>query len=318
MPKRELTQQEVNILLKHSIKNGDHLNQYIERPPNEILPIEYGDVHYTVQYIKKFINKYHKQVSKLSAFLKKESLLATAKSIHQFMRDYIQYEIDMELQRMRTPANIWENRILGTDCKGFTTFSGSILKNLGISFYIREVKQRNFKPNNWTHVYIVIPKNQKTGDLKDGNIVLDGTVDFNTIPKIVDKRDIFMDRLPHIGLNGAVAPKKAKKPTAKQIAARKKFAKMAKDGTLKKLREKTSKKGLNAASPKTKTARKLCSPIIVREGLKKDGTLKKGYKYASGGKIVKVSKSKSGLNAGLNKQKKTAVKKTSKKGFPFS
>lgn len=39
---------------------------------------------------------------------------------------------------------------------------------------------------------------------------------------------------------------------------------------------------------KTVTAKKLCSSIIVKDGLKKDGTLKKGYKYAKGGKIVKA------------------------------
>lgn len=38
---------------------------------------------------------------------------------------------------------------------------------------------------------------------------------------------------------------------------------------------------------KTVTAKKLCSSIIVKEGLKKDGTLKKGYYYLKGGKIAK-------------------------------
>lgn len=39
---------------------------------------------------------------------------------------------------------------------------------------------------------------------------------------------------------------------------------------------------------KRTSAKKLCSSIIVRDGLKKDGTLKKGYRYAEGGKIVKA------------------------------
>ena len=41
-------------------------------------------------------------------------------------------------------------------------------------------------------------------------------------------------------------------------------------------------------TPKRTTAKKLCSSVIVREGLKKDGSLKKGYRYAEGGKIVKA------------------------------
>lgn len=39
---------------------------------------------------------------------------------------------------------------------------------------------------------------------------------------------------------------------------------------------------------KSVTAKKLCSSIIVKDGLKKDGTLKKGHKYIKGGKIVKT------------------------------
>lgn len=45
------------------------------------------------------------------------------------------------------------------------------------------------------------------------------------------------------------------------------------------------------AAPKKKTAttaKKLCSKVIKREGVKADGTLKKGYRYAPGGKIVKA------------------------------
>ncbi len=47
-----------------------------------------------------------------------------------------------------------------------------------------------------------------------------------------------------------------------------------------------------ATKKKSITAKKLCSSVIVKEGLKKDGTLKKGYKYKAGGKIVKASPKK--------------------------
>lgn len=39
---------------------------------------------------------------------------------------------------------------------------------------------------------------------------------------------------------------------------------------------------------RTITAKKLCSKVIRREGLKLDGTLKKGYRYSPGGRIVKT------------------------------
>lgn len=46
------------------------------------------------------------------------------------------------------------------------------------------------------------------------------------------------------------------------------------------------------AKKKSITAKKLCSSIIVKDGLKKDGTLKKGFKYIKGGKIVKTTAKK--------------------------
>lgn len=46
---------------------------------------------------------------------------------------------------------------------------------------------------------------------------------------------------------------------------------------------------MSTKKPTKKTsARKLCSTVIKREGVKVDGTLKKGYRYAKGGKIVKA------------------------------
>ena len=40
------------------------------------------------------------------------------------------------------------------------------------------------------------------------------------------------------------------------------------------------------------TAKKLCSRVIAREGVKKDGTLKKGYRYVKGGRVVKAKAKK--------------------------
>lgn len=38
------------------------------------------------------------------------------------------------------------------------------------------------------------------------------------------------------------------------------------------------------------SAKKLFSKAIKREGVKADGTLKKGYRYAKGGRVVKAKK----------------------------
>ena len=57
--------------------------------------------------------------------------------------------------------------------------------------------------------------------------------------------------------------------------------------------KKTKSKGKKRIS-----AKKLCSRVIVREGVKKDGTLKKGYRYVKGGRVVKAKAKKQFLSVG--------------------
>ena len=54
--------------------------------------------------------------------------------------------------------------------------------------------------------------------------------------------------------------------------------------------------------PTVKGLKKVCAHVVKAEGLKVDGTLKKGHKYIKGGKIVKVAKKPV-------EKKKTAKKK---------
>jgi hypothetical protein len=62
--------------------------------------------------------------------------------------------------------------------------------------------------------------------------------------------------------------------------------------------------------PTVKGLKKVCSSVIKGTGLKSDGTLKKGFKYIKGGKIVKV---KAATTKAKPVKKKTAKKKTVKK-----
>ena len=88
-----------------------------------------------------------------------------------------------------------------------------------------------------------------------------------------------------------------KKPTTKQLAARKRFTEMAKNGTLAKKRALALKKQKNASKPKPKGLKgalpkgmtKAVAKNIKIEGLsKKTGKLLKGYYYGKGGKIMKT------------------------------
>ncbi|MDL2143580.1 hypothetical protein QQY79_13700 [Flavobacterium tructae] len=56
-----------------------------------------------------------------------------------------------------------------------------------------------------------------------------------------------------------------------------------------------------------KGLKKVCSGVLKATGLKTDGTLKKGFKYIKGGKIVKMAAKKPIV------KKKTAPKKKTKR-----
>lgn len=83
-----------------------------------------------------------------------------------------------------------------------------------------------------------------------------------------------------------------KKPTEKQLAARRKFAAASKNGTLLKQRKAAAPKkktGLN--KPGTKGLTTLCAKSIGTTGRrKKDGTIKKGYVATKGGRVVSTKK----------------------------
>lgn len=94
-----------------------------------------------------------------------------------------------------------------------------------------------------------------------------------------------------------------KKPTEKQLAARKRFAAMAKSGELAKKRKTGLKK------PVTKGLTTLCAKTVGVTGRrKKDGTVKKKHVVSKGGKVVAVKK-KTGLK-GVSKTKALNIQKT--------
>lgn len=58
---------------------------------------------------------------------------------------------------------------------------------------------------------------------------------------------------------------------------------------MKTTRRKTTTKRVTAKKPTVRGLKKVCSGVVKATGLKADGTLKKGFKYIAGGKIVKVA-----------------------------
>lgn len=206
---KKLTKGQINTMLKRQISDGESFNNLIEKPKAEFKQLKKGNTFYSVQVMKLWVQKFYTQVAALSQVLKGETLEETCYNVHGFLVKYIQYEIDQETQRVRSPANSWQNREKGIDCKSFSVFASAVLTNLGIKHYIRQIKQLRIQPNRFSHVYIVVPRNQETANLNDGYFPIDGTVtDFDIKPKYTQKEDIIMDELEHVGLNGFVVQKR--------------------------------------------------------------------------------------------------------------
>jgi hypothetical protein len=116
--------------------------------------------------------------------------------------NHFQYKADDEDQLLRSPACSWYDRYNGIDCKSYSILASSILLELGINHYIRKIKQPTFAPDEFTHVYVVVPKDQKTNDLNKGYYIIDGTVTGNYEPEYIETKDEYMNGLQHYSLNG--------------------------------------------------------------------------------------------------------------------
>lgn len=161
-----------------------------------------GDTFFSVEQIASFAKEFAPQCQKIAQKLKKSTLEATCRAIHQFLYWHFQYTADSSSQQLRSPACSWASRKEGIDCKSYSILAGSILHQMGYNFYIRQVKQLGMTPNEFSHVYVVVPKNQKTNDLGSGYYTIDGTVlsEKESI-YITEKSDLLV--MKHIGLRGA-------------------------------------------------------------------------------------------------------------------
>lgn len=216
----KMTKDEINLILKRRINNGDEFNHLIEKPNGQKVKLKSGNTFYSVKMMKVWVETFYKQVAKLSLLLKGKTIKETCDKIHYFLYYDIQYQADGVIQNLRSPANSWFNRREGIDCKSYSIFASSVLMNLGIKHYIRQIKQPKFNPKQFTHVYVVVPDNQVNGNLDEGHFIIDGTIQSNKEPIYTEKKDVFMDqKLPHIGLNCPMPQKRnwyvTKKPSSK-------------------------------------------------------------------------------------------------------
>ncbi len=190
--------------LYRPLKEGTEFKRIIPKSKSEKTPLANGDTDITVSHMTDWVNKHYKQTEILSSKLKRATLNHTVTAIYDFLYNNVQYLADEELQRICSPSYTWKQRHTGVDCKSYSIFASCILKNLGVDHYIRKVKQPGFHPNQFTHVYIIVPKRKGTKPTSGNYYVIDATKHENTEVVYLEAKDIFMQALPHVGLNGVV------------------------------------------------------------------------------------------------------------------
>ena len=194
---------EISASLKRNLKTGKEYDKLIPRVKCERTTLGEGDTFNTVDWMKDWIEKYCHQTVKISALFTGRSLEETVNNIYNFLYDHVQYTADGELQQLRSPACTWAQRKEGVDCKSYSVFASSILSNLGIKHFIRQVRQPYFYPEEFTHVYVVVPRDQNVINYSKNapTFVLDATKHQNTEGSFIEKVDLYMVKLKHIGLN---------------------------------------------------------------------------------------------------------------------
>jgi len=191
---------ELDLLLYRPIKDGKRYDALIPKVKCESTDLGKGMTDYSVEKMAEWVQQYTWQMQKVAPLLKKSALQDTCHTIHNWCYDHFQYAADTDDQLLRSPACSWAQRYDGIDCKSYSIIASAILLNLDIKHYIRRIKQPGFSPDLWTHVYVVVPNDQSTGNLDNGYYVVDGTIQEDDEPMYNEKSDLYM--MQHYGLNG--------------------------------------------------------------------------------------------------------------------
>lgn len=184
-----------------------------------------GDTFFGINQIKDFILENQDEINEKKAvkLFKVDDLEATVFNIHFALNKYIAYSADSWEQQLRAPNCAYQQRFSGVDCKTFTVLSSIMLLKCGIKHSLRMIVQPFHRSTEFSHIYVVVPKNQDTGDLKDGYICLDATLHDNKEPMFIKHHDIIMENLEYYGLKGAVNNTSTTTSNSKSIAAYESF-----------------------------------------------------------------------------------------------
>ncbi|ATA67281.1 hypothetical protein CGC48_00790 [Capnocytophaga cynodegmi] len=191
----------INKFLYRPLLSGIRYNAYMPFSDCSSVKLGEGDTSFSIAKMKEWALKYRHHTERLTKrFFSSLKLNDLCKEIHSFLFNHIQYKLDGTNQMLRSPACAWSTRNEGIDCKSYSIFASTILQNAGISHFMRRIKQQGVYPDAFTHVYIVVPKNQKTNDLSEGYYTVDGTIrQFGELPFLA-KDDVFIPKAKGLGV----------------------------------------------------------------------------------------------------------------------
>lgn len=196
-----MQKQELNSIAKRPVVKSSPYVKLLKKGACKIEKTTIGDTKHTVLSLKEAAFNYKSQTINLAKALKAESLEKSVSNIYNFLYTHFQYEADKALQKLRSPECSFNERFTGIDCKSFTLIASTILLNQNTVHFIRRIKQPGYNSANWSHVYVIVPIDQKSADLSKGYYVIDGTLHKNKETPYIKKDDVKMS-LQHQWLNG--------------------------------------------------------------------------------------------------------------------
>ena len=191
----------INKMLHRNTKDGAEYTDLMPFSDCSSIKLADGDTKVAIDNMASWAYKYEHHTKKLAKTkFKNLPLSSLCQKLHNFLYHHFQYKIDGAKQKLKSPGCSWATRNAGIDCKSYSIFASTVLLNLGINHYLRRIVQH--EGGGFTHVYVVIPKNQKTNDLKDGYYTIDGTVSHTSEVQHTKSDDVFMS------VNGLAGEKK--------------------------------------------------------------------------------------------------------------
>ncbi len=208
------TPQEINQTLYRPLLSGTKYDSLIKKSNCDPVNLGKGNTKVTLNEMQKWTYKHAHEAKGIAKEIQKnsKSLKQLVDNVHFFVFNHFQYAIDESDQLLRSPSCAWQNeRQSGIDCKSYSIIASSILLCLGVRHFFRRIQQSEL-PGVYTHVYIVVPKDQKTKRLKStarfnqDYYIIDGTIAHNNEVASIKKDDLLMIAEPKLNIVGLASP----------------------------------------------------------------------------------------------------------------